>query len=592
MTNATRVPLALAVSLLAVTIGVTLLNAQGPPATAGFRALTGQAAASFVVPADMRLVARDPGGAGRSAMAERYRQFVGSAEVLGGQVTIYADADGRRTAVIGAHYPNLRPAGGPRLGPAEAQAIAAARRPAATGEWHNDLMIDPEAARYFYRVEQRGLDSRWFSWIDAETGAVLNEYDGFATQASGDDIGVLGDFKDLTGLTTLSNGTYQMRVTSTNRRIETYDARNRQTLPGVLAADADDVWNTPGRTSPGQPAMVDAHFYAHVTDTYLRSLRGFTWLTRYSQGMRSSVHVGRNYNNAGWNGTQMIYGDGDGTTFIEFSGDLDVVGHELSHGVTEATSNLIYQNESGALNEAFSDIMGTAIEYYYGSGNWTIGEDITPGANGIRNMANPNEDNDPSHYADRYTGTGDNGGVHINSGIANHWFYLLVNGGQNANASRASGTNVQGVGLAAAEDIAYRGFTALTATSNFCAARASTIAVAGSHAANVADAWDEVGVDEALCNGGGGTGDGIGPVITNVSSATLKGTKFEIRWTTDIPSNSVVTFSCCGSYSNSALVTSHAMSFNGSRGVLYEFYVTSTDAEGDSTTSGPFYHQN
>ena len=251
--------------------------------------------------------------------------------------------------------------------------------------------------------------------------------------------------------------------------------------------------------------------------------------------MVSSAHLGRKYNNAYWNGTQMAYGDGDGTSFIEFSGDLDVVGHELSHGVTEATSNLIYQNESGALNEAFSDIMGTAIEFSAGSGNWTIGEDITPGTNGLRNMANPGEDGDPSHYLDRYIGTGDNGGVHTNSGIINHWFYLLVNGGKNANPSRASGTDVQGIGLDAAEDIVFLGFTALPASATFCSARAGTIAVAGvNYAANVADAWDEVGVDETLCAGSGG-GDPGSLTISNVDSQKLKGTKFEITWTTDVP---------------------------------------------------------
>jgi thermolysin len=305
--------------------------------------------------------------------------------------------------------------------------------------------------------------------------------------------------------------------------------------------------------------------------------------------MVSTAHYKRNYNNAGWNGTQMVYGDGDGITFIEFPGDLDVVGHELSHGVTDATSDLIYQNESGALNEAFSDIMGTAIEFYYGSGNWTIGEDITPGTNGLRNMANPGEDGDPSHYDERYTGTSDGGGVHTNSGIANHWFYLLVNGGQNSDPTYASGTNVQGIGLAAAEDIAFMGFTALPATANYCAARAGTIAVAGGQANNVADAWDEVGVDEALC--GGGPGGGNGPVITNVSASKTKGNSFAITWTTDTPANSTVSFTCCGAYSDSALVTNHSMSFNGSKGVLYEYYVTSANSNG-STIAGPFYHQN
>jgi thermolysin len=575
---------------LALILGAVLLDAQGTrgQGRAGFRALTGQEAAAFVVPPDMRLVARESAGPSRLGAVERYRQVVGNAEVLGGQLTVYTDGAGQRTAVIGAHYPDLSPAGTARIAPAAAQAIAAARQPNLAGDWRTDLMIRPDTARYFYRVELRGFDVRWFFWIDAETGAVMNEYDGLTTDHG---IGVLGDTKSLAGLTTFSSGTYQM--SAGNGRLTTYDARNRSKLPGTLATDSDDHWVTSGRTSPGQPAMVDAQFHANVTDTYYQSQHGFNWLSHYSQGIRSSAHVGRNYNNAYWNGTQMAYGDGDGSTFIELSGDLDVVGHELSHGVTEATSNLIYQNESGALNEAFSDMMGSAIEYYYGSGNWTIGEDVTPNANGIRNMANPNEDGDPSHYADRYTGTGDNGGVHTNSGIANHWFYLLANGGQNANPSRASGTDVQGIGLAAAEDIAFAGFTALTATANFCAARASTIAVAGSHTVNVTDAWDEVGVTEALCSGGGGgTGDGTGPTITNVASAKLRGGKFQITWTTNVPSDSVVTFTCCGSYSNSSLVTSHSMSFNGTQGAVYEYYVTSTDAEGDSTTVGPFSHQN
>ena len=206
-------------------------------------------------------------------------------------------------------------------------------------------------------------------------------------------------------------------------------------------------------------------------------------------------------------------------------------------------------------------------------------------------MANPGEDGDPSHYADRYTGTSDNGGVHTNSGIANHWFYLLADGGQNANLNRRDGVAVQGIGLAAAQAIAFDGFTALPATADFCAARGSTIAVAGGYSTSVAAAWDEVGVDEALCSGGG-SGDVTAPVIGAVGSTELKGTKFQIAWTTDEPSTSVVTFTGIGSYSNSSLVTSHSMSFTGSNGALYEYRVTSTDASGNSRTEGPFYHQN
>jgi len=316
--------------------------------------------------------------------------------------------------------------------------------------------------------------------------------------------------------------------------------------------------------------------------------------------MVSSAHLYRNYSNAFWNGSQMAYGDGDGSTFRELSGDLDVVAHELTHGVTDKTSDLIYQNESGALNEAFSDIMGTAVEFHHQTGNWTIGEDIHIGGNGFRNMEDPNEDGDPSHYADRYTGGSDNGGVHINSGIANHWFYLLVKGGQNADATFASDTEVQGIGMASAEQIAFLGFTALPANATFCDARASTITMANGNSANVADAWDEVGVDDALCNsgstgGGGGSGStGSDLVISDVASRKVnsKNGRFEVTWTTNIPATTVVTFDCCGSFSDSNLVTSHKMGFRGTKGQTYIVTVTSVDADGNSVTADPLTHKN
>lgn len=560
-------------------------QAQGNSGDRGFRALRGSEAAAFHIPADVQQI-RLENMNGYGVQAARYQQFFNGVKVFGAQLTVYTDSSGSRLAVIGSHYPNILTTNQVRLSAGQAQAAVARRPETAGGRFFTELMLNPTTGRYFYIVESRAFDSRWFYWVDAESGEVFNIYNGL-TDSSGTGVG--GDIKDLTGLTTSAGGGFQL--ISSDGRQKTYDALNRNKLPGTLSTDSDDIWNTTGRTSPGHGALVDAQYYANVTDDYYLSYHGFNWTDFYPQGMVSSAHVQRNYVNAYWNGEQMAYGDGDGVELREFSGDLDVVGHELSHGVTEATSDLIYQNESGALNEAFSDIMGTAIEYYYGSGNWTIAEDIDLLSNGFRNMANPNEDGDPSHYTDRYTGTNDSGGVHTNSGIANHWFYLLVNGGQNANPTRATGTNVQGIGLSSAEQIAYLGFTALPANASFCQARASTVAVAGGQAANVADAWDEVGVNEALCGGGGG-GGGTGPVISNVASAKLRGNSFEITWTTDVPSNSEVTFTCCGTYTNATLVTNHRMTFNGSKGVLYEYYVTSRDGDGNATTEGPFYHQN
>ena len=164
--------------------------------------------------------------------------------------------------------------------------------------------------------------------------------------------------------------------------------------------------------------------------------------------MVSTAHFGKNYNNAFWNGQQITYGDGDGTdTFRELSGGLDVATHEFTHGVTEFTSGLIYQDESGALNEAFSDMLGNSSEFYAkrngldpkADPDWQIGEDVyLPEENGFRNMADPAEDGDPDHYSERYTGKKDNGGVHINSGIPNHAYYLVVNGGRNARGEARS----------------------------------------------------------------------------------------------------------------------------------------------------------
>jgi thermolysin len=191
-----------------------------------------------------------------------------------------------------------------------------------------------------------------------------------------------------------------------------------------------------------------------------------------------------------------------------FSGALDIVVHELAHGVIEYSSGLIYLNESGALDEGFADIMGTSVEHFFqqrGGGlmqaDYLIAEDIVrPG--GFRSMSDPGVFGDPDHYSRRFTGASDNGGVHTNSGIVNQAFYLAVEGGTN----RTSGISVQGVGSANREQIEkvfYRGFTQmLPAAATFSMARAATIQSArdlygaGSPPERaVTEAWTAVGVE-------------------------------------------------------------------------------------------------
>ena len=158
-------------------------------------------------------------------------------------------------------------------------------------------MINPGTGGYFYRVENKRFDSRKFYWIDAENGNVLKKYDGLTT---GQGTGVKGDTKDLTGLTTFNGSTFELR--SGDGRQATFDARNRPRLvllcsilpslflPGVLGTDTDDQWVDPGTASPGQPALVDAQFYARVTDLYYSTIHGRNSLDGAGLPMISTAH--------------------------------------------------------------------------------------------------------------------------------------------------------------------------------------------------------------------------------------------------------------------------------------------------------------
>jgi bacillolysin len=294
-----------------------------------------------------------------------------------------------------------------------------------------------------------------------------------------------------------------------------------QLTPNDLATDSDNTWT--------DAAAVDAHVYAGYTYDYFYKRFNRRGLDDRNRAIVSLVHPVRRQDlqqafpivpdfflNAGYYGDGvMVYGEGlppgftaGGQTVDYYSGALDIVAHELAHGVTDYTSNLIYRNESGALNEAFSDIMGTSVEFFFqqaGSGNlradYLLGEDtIRPG--GIRSLSDPQAYGDPDHYSRRFTGTADNGGVHINSGIANHAFYLAIESGTN----RTSGLSVQGVGAGSREQIErvfYRAFTQmLPANATFAQARAVTIQAArdlfGSGSAPeraVTQAWTAVGVN-------------------------------------------------------------------------------------------------
>ena len=277
------------------------------------------------------------------------------------------------------------------------------------------------------------------------------------------------------------------------RTLETQDCKQRKNRCTLVSRSSNPI-NT------GDGAIDSAHNYAIATYDYYWTNHGRDSIDNAGLPLISRAHYDRNYNNAYWDGTQMTYGDGDGVTFIPFSQDADVVAHELTHGVTEHSSGLIYQNESGALNEAWSDIFGAMVDRQEGATGadiWLLGEDIyTPDTSGdaLRNMADPAEYGDYDYWPTRYTGLLDNGGVHSNSGIANLAFKLLVTGGTHPRGKTT--VTVPGIGFAAAADIFYMANVAcMTANSNFAAARYCTGDVfGGPHADAVHAAWDAVGV--------------------------------------------------------------------------------------------------
>ena len=375
-------------------------------------------------------------------------------------------------------------------------------------------------------------------FIDARTSEVMRQDNITRTQLPSDKYvghgkGVYGDDKKVSSDSFA--GGFIAADTLRTPNIVTFDLRSNQTralsfLNGVTGLGVSDVASTTSSNDWSDGPIVDAHVYSSYTYDYFFKRFGRRGLNNNDISMGNIVHLVRrtDYNAArdttlwlnafyGGNGL-MVYGEGcdctaGGQRVTYFSAGLDVVAHELTHGVTDYSSNLDYLNESGALNEAFSDIMGTSVEFYFqppGTGtmkaDWLIGEDVftaatANGLNGIRSMADPLQYGYPDHYSRRYLGTADNGGVHFNSSIVNQAFYLAVEGGTN----RTSGIRVTGVGAANREQIEkiyYRAFTQLPSTANFAIARTATLqsaqdlygASSPAYAA-VRDGWNAVGVN-------------------------------------------------------------------------------------------------
>ena len=471
---------------------------------------------------------------------ERDDQYYRGVRVFGGDISRQIDGAGVVQSIFGNIYADIAISPDPALDEAAARARVAALAGQPQAERvRPELVVLPKddgsgyALAWRMRAVTASLDIVQY-FLDAATGDVLLQYSDRQSQAAvGRATGVLGDSKKIS----LSGaaGNYLARDLLRPPVVQTDDmkgdpVRTASFLSGLLDLGAGDI-ATRSDLVWTDGAVDDAQVYAGYTYDYYYKRFGRQGLNDNNIRILSlvnPVHRTRDdfnayvmrypdfFVNAFYaGGGIMVYGVGlpqgitlDGQSWNFMSGGLDIVGHELTHGVTEFTSNLIYRNESGALNESFSDMMGTGLEFFFqaaGSGNlkadYLCGEDvIQPG--GLRSMENPGAFGDPDHYSKRYLGTADNGGVHTNSGIANQAFYLAIEGGTN----RSSGMSVQGVGAAnrdQIEKVMYRAFTQLLPSgATFSTARAATIQAARDlYGANssaeraVTQAWTAVGVN-------------------------------------------------------------------------------------------------
>jgi thermolysin len=468
---------------------------------------------------------------------ERLDQYVGGVRIVGGDLRRQTASDGT-VSLFGTLHTDLTLNLTPRLtGDAVLAAIAGAAGGEATGPTP-ELVVLPLSDGYHLAYRGQAIAGLQIMnvFIDANTGGLLQQYSDFISDV-GKGTGAYGDVKKVSAKAT--SGTFVSEDVLRPTDITTYDMKGNLTrllsilnvqtavAPSDIGSDTDNDWT--------DSTVVDAHVYAGWYYDYLVKRLGrrgtdnndlrmavFTHPVRLADiGSAPPAVVGQYYVNAfecntcGPNGLgAVVFGEGaprdtvfPGVEVKPFSAALDVVAHELTHGVTGHSAGLngFPYSEAGALNEAFSDMFGVATAFFYlPPGNapmqasYLQGKDLSVPSGAIgRSLSNPRSTGDPDHYTLRFVG----GDPHYNSTIASHAFYLAIEGGRNA----TSGLTVQGVGAANRDQIEKSFFRALTSlmpsSSTFALTRAATIQAArdlygaGSTAERaITQAWDAVGV--------------------------------------------------------------------------------------------------
>ncbi|WNZ06816.1 M4 family metallopeptidase [Streptomyces sp. 11x1] len=454
----------------------------------------------------------------------RYERTYAGLPVLGGDLVVHAAKSGAVESVTRAYKPELKVSD---LSPevsratAEKQALAAAKEEGSTKTAPDSSRKVVWAAKgkptLAYETVVSGFQhddtpSELHVITDAQTGKKLFEYEAVHTGTGNT------RYSGTVTLGTSQSGSSYTLTDADRGNHRTYNLNRGSSGTGTLFSGPDDIWGD-GTTGNLETAGADAHYGAALTWDYYKNVHGRNGLRNDGVAPYSRVHYGNNYVNAFWQDSCfcMTYGDGSGNANPLTS--IDVAAHEMTHGLTSVTANLVYSGESGGLNEATSDIFAAAVEFAAGNtndvGDYLVGEKIDINGDGtpLRYMDRPSKDGSSRDY---WSSTLGNIDVHYSSGPANHWYYLASEGsgakvvnGVSYDSPTFDGLPVTPIGRDAAEKIWFRALTTyMTSTTNYAAARTATLQAAADLYGlgsvtynNTANAWAAINVGSRILDG-------------------------------------------------------------------------------------------
>ncbi|WP_372482555.1 M4 family metallopeptidase [Streptomyces bambusae] len=485
---------------------------------------TAQTAKSLGLGAKEKLVVRDVVKDADGTVHTSYERTYAGLPVLGGDLTVHAKGAAQTVTKASRHAIKVADTGATvSAAAAEKQAVAAAK-----AEGSKELKPSRTARKVIWAAsgtpvlafetvvggfQHDGTPNELHVVTNAKTGAKIAEWQAVETGT-----GNTMYSGQVTIGSTQSGSTWNL-TDATRGSHKTYNLNRGTSGTGTLFSGPDDIWGN-GNPSNLETAGADAHYGAQLTWDYYKNVHGRNGLRNDGVAPYTRVHYGNAYVNAFWQDSCfcMTYGDGDGN--LKPLTSIDVAAHEMTHGLTSVTGKMNYSGESGGLNEATSDIMAAAVEFYANNpqdvGDYLVGEKIDIRGNGtpLRYMDKPSKDG--SSKDAWYSGIGSID-VHYSSGPANHWFYLASEGsgpkvvnGVSYDSPTSDGLPVTAIGRAAAEKIWFRALTVgyFTSTTNYSAARDATLRAAGDLYGvgsvtynNAANAWAAINVGPRVVNG-------------------------------------------------------------------------------------------